>query len=104
MPAHHPAASPSRRDPDPWEVCGPVRRNRARQGAASAANHTPGDVCDAGRRRWSLYHWSMAFSGDFGIQGHEGPTGARVGGTTVPMGATGGIPLGLTYDDVLLLP
>src|SRR5690606_36472696 len=49
-------------------------------------------------------HCSMAFSGDFGIQGHEGSAGARVGGTTVPMGATGGIPLGLTYDDVLLLP
>jgi IMP dehydrogenase len=46
----------------------------------------------------------MAFSGDFGIQGHEGATGERVKGTTVPMGAVGGIPLGLTYDDVLLLP
>ncbi|MDA1360599.1 IMP dehydrogenase [Glycomyces luteolus] len=46
----------------------------------------------------------MAFSGDFGIQGHEGATGERVGGTTVPVGAIGAIPLGLTYDDVLLLP
>jgi len=46
----------------------------------------------------------MAFSGDFGIQGHEGATGGRVGGTTVPMGAAGAIPLGLTFDDVLLLP
>jgi IMP dehydrogenase len=46
----------------------------------------------------------MAFSGDFGIQGLEGAAGERVGGTTVPMGAAGGIPLGLTYDDVLLLP
>jgi len=46
----------------------------------------------------------MAFSGDFGIQGHEGATGERVGGTTVPMGSVGAIPLGLTYDDVLLLP
>ena len=46
----------------------------------------------------------MAFSGDFGIQGHEGATGERVGGTTVPMGAANAIPLGLTFDDVLLLP
>jgi IMP dehydrogenase len=45
----------------------------------------------------------MAFSGDFGVHG-EGEAGTRIGGTTVPMGATGGIPLGLTYDDVLLLP
>jgi IMP dehydrogenase len=46
----------------------------------------------------------MAFSGDFGIQGHEGAAGERVGGTTVPMGAASAIPLGLTFDDVLLLP
>jgi IMP dehydrogenase len=46
----------------------------------------------------------MAFSGDFGIQGHEGAAGERVGGTTVPMGSASAIPLGLTFDDVLLLP
>ncbi|WP_199037258.1 IMP dehydrogenase [Glycomyces salinus] len=46
----------------------------------------------------------MAFSGDFGISGLEGQHGGRVGGTTVPLGSVGAIPLGLTYDDVLLLP
>ncbi|WP_100447885.1 IMP dehydrogenase [Glycomyces xiaoerkulensis] len=46
----------------------------------------------------------MAFSGDFGIAGAEGQGGGRVGGTTVPLGSPAAIPLGLTYDDVLLLP
>ena len=46
----------------------------------------------------------MAFSGDFGISGLESQNGDRVGGTTVPLGSASAIPLGLTYDDVLLLP